>query len=203
MLRPASVTACALVLFAMEAASQNDTFPAPRGAWARLEVENGDSTFVMSLRPVKVSSKRKFKDLQEQRQYFLYKRAAKRVYPYALQALDLYSEISTETADMNKRQRRRHLRKEHKELKEDFQDQLKNLSKTEGKVLIKMLEKELDQPFYDLLKETRGSTTAIYWHNLGKIWGYNLKDGYRVGADTLLDEVLLDYDFGRPEWWNY
>jgi hypothetical protein len=193
-------TAGLLLLGAIQVVAQTDSLPAAQGAWARLEIVAGDSTFAMSLRPVKVSAKRTFKDLQEQRQYYLYKRAAKKVYPYALQALELYSEISGETAEMNKRQRRRFIRNEHKELKEDFQDQLKNLSKTEGKVLIKMLEKELNQPFYEVLKETRGTTTAVYWHNLGKIWGYNLKDGYRTGADTLLDEVLLDYDFGRPAW---
>lgn len=193
-------TAGVLLLGALRVVAQTDSLPAAQGAWARLEIVAGDSTFAMSLRPVKVSAKRTFKDLQEQRQYYLYKRAAKKVYPYALQALELYSEISGETADMNRRQRRRFIRNEHKELKEDFQDQLKNLSKTEGKVLIKMLEKELNQPFYDVLKETRGTTTAVYWHNLGKIWGYNLKDGYRTGADTLLDEVLLDYDFGHPQW---
>jgi hypothetical protein len=175
----------------------------PTGGWARLEIENGDSVYVMSLRPVKVTDRRKFKDFDEQRQYFLYMRAAKKVYPYAVQALALYDDINTETADMNKRQRRRYVRNEHKELKEDFQDQMKNLSKTEGKVLIKMIERELNEPFYTVIQETRGSVTAVYWHNLGKIWGYDLKQGYEKGYDPLLDDVLIDYDFGHPEWWYY
>lgn len=183
-----------------------DTLPAdpstPTGAWARLEVENGDSTFIMSLRMVKIAARRNFANFAEQRQYYLYLRAARKVYPYALQAINLYEEIQGETQDMNKRQRRRYLRKEQKELKEDFKEQMKKLSRTEGKVLIKMVEKEIGKPFYDMLKETRGGMTAAYWHNLGKIWGYDLKDGYAPGADPLLDEIFLDYDFGRPDWWN-
>lgn len=169
----------------------------PRGAWARMEIENGDTTFVMSLRPARVWGKRTFKDLQEQRQYFLYYRAAKKVYPYALQAIEMYQDIEAETKDMSKRQRRRYLRHEHKELKEDFKDQMKNLSRTEGRVLIKMIEKELNKPFYDVIRETRGGMTAAYWHNVGKLWDYDLKQGYTPGADPLLDEVFLDYDFGR------
>jgi hypothetical protein len=175
---------------------------ASQGAWARLEVDNGDSTFVMTLRMVKISARRQFKDFAEQRQYFLYMRAARKVYPFALQAINLYEEIEAETKGLNKRQKKRYLRKENKELKEDFKDQMKNLSRTEGKVLMKMVEKEIEKPFFDIIKETRGGMTATYWHNLGKIWGYDLKNGYQPGADPILDEIFLDYDFGRPDWWD-
>ena len=197
-----------LLLGSSRANAQQGTPPlsadttAPKGAWARLEVENGDSTFIMALRLVKVAARRKFKNFAEQRQYYLYLRAARKVYPYALQAISLYEEVEANTKDMNKRQRRRYLRKEQKELKEDFKSRMKKLSRTEGKVLIKMVEKEVGKPFFHIMKETRGGLTATYWHNLGKIWGYNLKEGYSPGADTLLDEIFLDYDFGRPDWWN-
>ncbi|MEO6040156.1 MAG: DUF4294 domain-containing protein [Saprospiraceae bacterium] len=175
-----------------------DTFP--KGAWARMEVVNGDTTFDMTLNLHRVSSKRAFKDFTEQRQYYLYTRAARKVYPFALEALDLYAEIADQTEDMNKRQRRRFIRHEHKELKEDLKDQMKNLSRTEGKVLIKMIESQVGESFYDLLRETRGGATATYWNTLGKMWDYDLKEGYRPGADPLLDEVFIDYDFGMPPW---
>ncbi len=170
-----------------------DTLPV--GGWARLETDGRDSIFVMSLRPFRVTAKRLFKDFQEQRQYYLYMRAARKVYPYALQAVTLYENLQAETQDMGKGQRRRYLRKENKELKEDFKDKLKNLSRTEGKVLIKMIEREVGQPFYSVIADTRGGMTAAYWNSLGKMWGYDLKDGYRTGADPLLDEILWEYDF--------
>lgn len=162
-----------------------------------MEVENGDTTFVMSLWPVKIAYKRDFKDLDEQRMYYRYVRAARKVYPYALQAIEMYREIQEETADMSKGQRRRFIRREHKELKEDFKEQMKNLSKTEGKVLIKMIERQLDKPFYSVIKETRGGATATYWQTVGRFWGYDLKEGYQVGTEPLLDDALLDYDFGE------
>ncbi|GAB4494330.1 MAG: hypothetical protein OHK0019_20360 [Saprospiraceae bacterium] len=168
------------------------------GAWARMEIENGDTTFVMSLWTVRITQKRNFKDRDEQNRYYRYVRACRKVYPYALQAIQLYQEIQEETEDMNKRQRRRFIRKEHKELKEDFKEQMKKLTKTEGRVLIKMIEKQTEKPFYDLIAETRGGTTAAYWNTLGKLWGYDLKEGYRTGADPLLDDAFLDYDFGNP-----
>lgn len=166
------------------------------GAWARLEIVNGDSTFVMSLRPVKIASKRVFKDLEEQRQFVRYTFAARKVYGYALEAIELYEEIEEKTADMSKRKRKRYIKHQNREAKEDMTETLKGLSKTEGKVLIKMIESELNMPFYDIIRKTRGSSTAVYWNTLGKLWGYDLKEGYKPGADLLLDDVLLDYDFG-------
>ncbi|MCW5923422.1 MAG: DUF4294 domain-containing protein [Saprospiraceae bacterium] len=176
----------------------DDTLSRSGGAWARMEVENGDTTFVMSLWPVRIAAKRNFKDLDEQRQYYRYLRACRKVYPYALQAIELYEQIQEETQDMNKGKRRRHIRREHKELKEDFKEQMKNLSKTEGKVLIKMIERELEKPFFDIIKETRGGTTATYWNTMGKLYGYDLKKPYKLGEEPLLDDALLDYDFGNP-----
>lgn len=178
-------------------APAQDKMP-PGGAWARLEIQNGDSTFVMALRPVKISARRRYKDLDEQRTFIRYTFAARKVYPYALQAIDLYEQIEAETSDLNKRQRRRFIRHENKEAKEDMKETMKNLSKTEGKVLIKMIESQLDQPFYKIIKDTRGTVTAAYWNTLGKMWGYDLKEGYQIGEDILLDDILLDYDFGDP-----
>ncbi len=190
-----AIAALPVLFFAQNTTAPKDTTQ-PRGAWALMEVVDGDTIFNMSLVQVRVTERRAFKDLQEQRQFWLYKRAAQKVYPYAVQAVDLYNEIQEETQDMNKRKRKKYAKKQGKELKEDFKDQLKQLSKTQGKVLIKMIERQTGKPFYEIISESRGSMTAMYWHNLGKIWGYDLKEGYLEGNDPLLDEILIDYDFG-------
>lgn len=54
---------------------------------------------------------------------------------------------------MSKGKRRRYIRHEHKDLKDDFSEDLKKLSKTEGRVLIKMIERNLDKPFYEVIRE--------------------------------------------------
>ncbi|MDO8368676.1 MAG: DUF4294 domain-containing protein [Saprospiraceae bacterium] len=187
------------LLTARSAAQVMRTDTLPRGgAWATLEIINGDSTFLMSLHPARIVAKRNFKDLEEQKLFRRYVWAAKRVYPYAVQAIALYQEIEDETEGMNNRKRKRHIRHEHQELKEDLTERMKNLSKTEGKVLVKMIERELEMPFYDVVRSTRGGATATYWSTIGKLWGYDLKEGYQLGDDPLLDEVFIDYDFGDP-----
>jgi Domain of unknown function (DUF4294) len=166
------------------------------GGWSLMEVVNGDTIYSMSLRQVLISGARVFKNTQERTKYHLYKRSAKVVYPYALEAIKMYEELQEETADMSKRKKRKHLKRTQKEIKEDFEDKLKNLTRTQGYILVEMIERQTGKSFHEIIKETRGGATALYWNQLSKIYGYDLKDPYAVGQDVLLDEVLIEYDFG-------
>ncbi|MEL6864944.1 MAG: DUF4294 domain-containing protein [Bacteroidota bacterium] len=153
-----------------------------------------DTILIADLDDVSVSSPRKFKDREEYRRYLKYRRYAAKVYPYAAKAIRIFRETEMATQEMNKRKRKRHIKRLQKEMKSEFKEPLKKLTKTQGKILIKMIEKELDTPFYTLLKNLRGGMTAAYWNQLGKLYGYQLKSGYIPGEDPLLDAVLNDMD---------
>ena len=60
--------------------------------------------------------------------------------------------------------------------------------------MIKMIERELDETMYNLLKGVKGRFTAFYWHNFSKLYSYDLKEGYSVGKYIILDAVLQDFD---------
>ena len=57
-----------------------------------------------------------------------------------------------------------------------------------------MIERELNTPMHSLLKELKGSFAASYWHQFGKMYGYDVKRGYVEGDDKLMDAVLQDFD---------
>ena len=164
------------------------------GGWARIEIENGDTIYVAMLRGVTVQDRRVFATAEDQRRYYYYKRCAAKVYPYAVEAVKLYTDIKEETADMSRRKRRKYVKQSQGDLKDEYEGQLKDLTKIQGLVLIKMIERYTGEPFFDIIKQTRGGFTAMYWNGLGKIWGYHLKDGYEVGQDAVLDAVLQDFD---------
>ncbi|MEY3243419.1 MAG: hypothetical protein RIR11_4858 [Bacteroidota bacterium] len=171
-----------------------------QGGWVRREIINGDTFYLSTLRTVKVAAPRQYKDRAERDRLARYRRYAANVYPYAVQAIELYDDLQASKEEQSKRQHRRYVRQQKKVFKEDFEDKLKSLYRTEGQILIKMIERQTGQPCYDIVKEARGGVTAMYWQNLSKLWGFNLKDGYKVGDDPILDEVLLDYDFGDAIW---
>lgn len=152
----------------------------------------GDTLIMAQLNDVSVSSPRKFETRDDYRRYLKYKRYAVEVYPYAVDAIRIFREVEYATETMKKGKRKKYVKKLQKDLKEDFEDPLKKLTKTQGKILIKMIEKELDRPMFHLIKDLRGGVTASYWGTTARFFGHRLKDGYIEGDDVILDAVLSD-----------
>ena len=157
--------------------------------------DNGDTILVADdLMEVSLTSPRHFKDREEFRRYRRYLRYASIVYPYAKEAIIVFRKLEAETEELKKGKRKRYAKKLQKDLDDKFEAPLKNLTKTQGKILVKMVERELDKPLHTLIKTYRGSMTAGYWNTLSKFWGYDLKEGYIEGGDTILDAVLQDFN---------
>lgn len=154
----------------------------------------GDTLIVASLEGVSISSLRSFENDDDYRRYRRYRQYAIKVYPYAVQAIRIFRETEYAMNNLSNRESKRYIRRLQRELKDEFADPLKNLSKTQGLILIKMIERELDTPMYDLIKDLRGGITATYWNTMGKLFGHSIKDGYIDGEDRILDAVLDDFN---------
>ncbi|MBI1227975.1 MAG: DUF4294 domain-containing protein [Bacteroidetes bacterium] len=162
--------------------------------------KNGDTLYVaQELTTVSLTSPRKFKSVDEYNRYRKYLRYAAIVYPYAKEAIATFRQLNEETNEMRKGKRKRYAKHLQKDLDDKFEEPLKNLTKTQGKILVKMVERELDTPLYDLIKTYRGGMTAGYWNTASKFWGYDLKHGYIEGEDPILDAVLEDFILSQPE----
>lgn len=155
----------------------------------------GTDTIIMAdLEDISISSPKKFDSHADYQLYRKYRYYAARVYPYAQKAIKIFEEVEVATETMRKRKRKRYIRKKYKQLKREFKTPIKNLTKTQGLILVKMIEKELDTPLYNLMKGIRGGFTAGYWNQMGKFYNYDLKQGYHVGDNPILDIVLEDFD---------
>lgn len=161
----------------------------------------GDTLILATLDEMSVSSLRTFESEEDYKRYRRYRAYAIKVYPYARQAIRIFRETEYVTTHMRKKERKRYIRRLQRELKDEFADPLKNLSKTQGMILFKMIERELDTPLYFLLKDLRGGLTATYWSTIGGLYGHKLRDGYIRGEDPILDAVLDDFDvsYDLPE----
>ena len=158
------------------------------------EITKGDTTLMGYIPEVVIKETPSFKTPEEYTTYLRYKRYAEKVYPYAVQAVKAYIELQTETKGMGYFERRRHIKEKQHELKSKFEDPLINLSKGQGKVLVKMIERKLNKPMYDVVDDSKGTFTAAYWNILGNMNGYKLKEGYTEGNDRILDLVIDDYN---------
>ncbi|MCB0657958.1 MAG: DUF4294 domain-containing protein [Saprospiraceae bacterium] len=158
-----------------------------------------DTLYIINLEGVSITAPRTFKDNEEYRRYLLYRRYALKVYPYAVKAISVYQDIRDETDGLKRRKQRHYVNDVHKQMKEEFTETLKKLSRTQGYILISMIEKELNVPIYDVIKELKGGMTASYWSTLGRLYGYTLKEQYEPGKDEILDLVLKDFNINLEE----
>lgn len=158
------------------------------------KVEDGDTILMADLDDISVTSFRTFASDAEYRRYLKYRRYASSVYPYAVEAVKIFQEVERDTEGLKKGKRKKYVRNVQKDLKDEFTDPLKDLSRTQGKILIEMIERKLDTPLYTLLKNLRGGFTAGKWQSVGKLYGYDLKEGYIPGVDPILDAVLQDFE---------
>lgn len=155
---------------------------------------DGDTLIMADLEEVVFTSDRVFRSDEDYKRYKLYQRYAAKVYPYAVKAIRIFHETDYVTQNMNKKDRKKHIKKLQKSLKAELEDQLVSLTKLQGTILTKMIERELDRSTYELVSTLRGGFTATYWHTLGMFYNYNLKRGYVEGDDYIMDIVLKDYD---------
>ena len=102
--------------------------------------------------------------------------------------------IEASTRDGSNRDRKKYIKSLEEGMETQLRDQLKNLSKTQGFLMIEMVERELHMSFFDLVKDVKGNFTAFYWNQFGKLYDYHLKDAYMRGNDPILDSVLDQYD---------
>lgn len=156
--------------------------------------ENGDTLIMETLDDISITSLRSFEDDADYRKYMKFKRYAAVVYPYAKEAIRIFKETEHVTQTMGRRKRKKHIKKLQEELKRDFEAPLTKLTKLQGKIMVKMIEKELDKSMFDLIKGVRGRFAAMYWHNASKLYSYDLKAGYHEGEYKILDAVLQDFD---------
>ena len=120
--------------------------------------------------PLSEAEKRKYKKLIKN---------VKVVYPYAKQAgklLDRYTIVLQQAK--NDSQRKKIMKQAEKEIENKFGPSLKKLNRSQGKILIRLIDRETGSDSYALVKELRGSFRAAFYQTLGKLFGYNLRTKY-------------------------
>lgn len=187
-----------LSFFAGEVSGQSDviydtTIVHLDGRVMRVRITGTDTIVVATIPEVVIKAPPIFSNDEEYRQYMRYRRYAMEVLPYAIESIRLYRKYESETSGLKRGKARKYAKTIQKDVKEEFTDPLKDLSRTQGKILVKMIERHLRTPMYDVLKGVRGGLTATKWQTVGKLYGYDLKEGYTPGQDRVLDMILNDF----------
>ena len=77
------------------------------------------------------------------------------------------------------------------ELKEEFEGELRKLTISEGRILIKLIDRETGNTSYTLVKDLRGKFSAFFWQSLARVFGHNLKSNYDpLGEDRNIEYIV-------------
>lgn len=164
----------------------------------RAVVYQGDTIPYIELPVFRYYAPRIFASQREERQYNRLVRNVKRVYPYARLAGIKFEEYSRmlESLDTDS-QRKRAAREIERQIRDEFEGELRRLTISQGHILIKLIDRETQHTSYDVLKDFRGNFTAVFWQSFGRIFGYNLKTEYDpLGEDKLIEEIVQLIEMG-------
>ena len=157
-------------------------------------ISEGDTLILADLDDVSITSFRKFETDADYKKYQKFRRYAAKVFPYAKEGIRIFREVEYASQHLSRRERKKRIKELEKELKAEFEQPLSKLTKLQGKILIKMIEKETNESMYNLMKQVKGRFTAFYWNQFSKLYSYDLKEGYQMGKYEILDAVLQDFD---------
>lgn len=158
----------------------------------RAYVINGDTIPEISLKEVEVYSLVVPKSKKRKRRLTRYIKNIKKVYPYAKLAgiqLRKYEHLLNQ-AETDK-ERRKIMKQAENEINEKYGSELRDLTFSQGKILIKLIDRETGESSFELVQELRGKFTAFWYQAFARLWGYDLKAKYDPSGEDRQLEVIV------------
>ncbi len=153
----------------------------------------GDS-IMLTLDEVTVLKKIKFDSTKEKRYYYWYWKKVHNAYPYAKLAAERLIQLNDQLKLIrSKRKRKKHIKKMQKYMEEEFTEKLKKMTRTEGKILIKLLHRQTGLTVFDLVKEYRSGWKAFWYNTTANVFKLSLKKEYHPESkaiDFLIEDIL-------------
>ena len=153
-----------------------------------------NDSLTIPLDEVLVLDKRDFNSKKERRYYYWYYKKVQRAYPFAKMASDTLLHINEELAGIkSKRKRKKKIKSIQEYMEGEFTEQLKKLTKTEGRILIKLIHRQTGETMYELIKEYRSGWKAFWYNSTANMFRLSLKKEYKPGEeglDFIVEDIL-------------
>ncbi len=151
-----------------------------------------DTVGMVDMCEVTVSRQRIFANCTYAANYYILERNIKIVYPYAVMAQATFSQCeATLNTIPDKGDKRRYLKQVQKQLMDQYEVELKGLTVDQGKLLIKLIDRQTSNTSYDIVKEMRGTLSAFMWQTVASLFGDNMKETYDPnGQDRDIESII-------------
>jgi hypothetical protein len=188
-----------LILLSFKTFSQ-DTVKTSRDIYvAKGVIVDGDTLWVAELDEVYIYPQKHFQNLRQQRKYTRLILNVKKAYPWAKLAGNTMKEVNDSLLKLpTEKEQEEYLKVVEKELLDNYTEDLKKLTVTQGKILIKLVKRETGETSYKIVEFYRGRFSAFFWQALARFFGSNLKLDYDPnGEDRLIEEIVVQIENGQ------
>jgi len=192
-------------LFVTEMSGQKDSIPRkndtiPQSLYLLQQVErDGVVMPEIEIKEVTVVARPRTARRNEYRKYERLILNLKRVYPYALVVRRKLEEVNRDLQNISgERERKEYLKDIEKDVFAEYEDDMRKMTITQGRLLIKLIDRETQNTSYTLIREYRGKLSAAFWQGIARIFGTNLKEEYDpYGEDALIESIIREVEAGR------
>lgn len=190
--------------FSMKAQTESMGVPSePFKCYLYVINEQGDSIPLVQLRDVHIFATMKFYREKDRQEYARLVRDVQKVYPYAR----LISQSIIETYEFmetlpDEKSKQKHLEQVQKYMMDTYKPQLKKMTKNQGKILIKLIDRECNTPSYNIVKALVGSFKAGVYNIFAGMFGNSLKTEYDpYGKDAAIEAIVIQINEGSLDYY--
>ena len=150
--------------------------------------DNGDTIPNVNIKTVTV---RRFSKRRQQIKYDKLVRNVKKAYPFAVAARDELANMNAQLVGVEGRDRERYIKEYEKQMFKKYEKDLRALTISQGRILLKLVDREIDNTAYELVKEYRGSFSAFFWQGVARLFGENLKSEYDPDEEDIYIKEIV------------
>ena len=170
------------------------------GYYHFIEKETGDTLMMLVFNNITIYPRERFRNKKEEEFYWKTVREVKKTLPYAKlicsTLLETYEYLDTYKSQKEKQA---YLTRFEKEIFKEYKPVMKKMTKGQGKMLIKLINRETNQDSFSIVKAFLGTFRAGFWQTFGKFFGVSLKQGFHPNKnkdDALIERICVRIEQG-------
>jgi len=161
-------------------------------------VVDGDTLPVLNVGEIYIWGNKSLYNAADSRQWERLVRNVKKAYPYAKLAGIKFKEYNQKIAGIQSEKAQKAMMKQAEdEIEAQFGNELRDLTFSQGKILLKLIDRQTSNSSYDIVKDFRGKFRAFFYQSFARLFGYDLKARYDpLGEDADIERIVLMIESG-------
>ena len=162
-------------------------------------IHDGDTLLMSNIPEVDIFPAYQYKNRWDYWRYRRLVRNVKAAYPYARMAANKLEDLDKRLASIkSERKRKEYVKVAEKQIRDEFEEDVKHLTISQGRILIKLIDRETGNTTYQVLQDIKGNFSAVFWQTIARVFGSNLKSEYDAeGEDKLIEQIILMIEAGQ------